>query len=162
MVELDLKIRHNPETSRHTFSHFGPSQRSLRLLRETSIRQTLAVVDLTRAGLFPLPVSKPTHQVNPPPNLAGCPLGRVPARAPQHSLRRLRETSFDQTLVAVGSARSGLVPLQFSKRSSHGLVADLATIGPADDECVRRYVCQHRGDRYTDSACASGGETADC
>ena len=34
---VDGESRHSPETSRHTFSHFGPSQHSLRLLRETSL-----------------------------------------------------------------------------------------------------------------------------
>ena len=32
-----VRQRHSPETSRYTFSHFGPSQHSLRLLRETSL-----------------------------------------------------------------------------------------------------------------------------
>ena len=52
---------HNPETSRHTFSHFGPSQHSLRLLRETSLGQTLAATGLTRVGMSPLAFPEPKH-----------------------------------------------------------------------------------------------------
>ena len=71
-------VRHSPETSRHTFSHFGPSQHSLRLLRETSLGKTLAATGLTRVGLVLLRFSKPKHQ--PTTNPGSGPLG-PPARA---------------------------------------------------------------------------------
>ena len=41
------------------FSHLGPSQHSLRPLRETSLGKTLAAVGPTRAGLLPLRFSTP-------------------------------------------------------------------------------------------------------
>ena len=72
--------RLSPETSRHTFSHLGPSQ---------------------------------------------------------HSLRLLQETSFGQTLAAVGSTPAGLLLLRFSKPGAHGLAADLATGGPTGPPWIR-------------------------
>ena len=56
--------------------------------------------------------------------------GRPPARAAQHSLRLLPESSFGKTLAATGSTRLVPPPLQFSKPGAHGLAADLATGGP--------------------------------
>ena len=42
----------------------------------------------------------------------------------QHSLRLLQETSFGQTLAAVGSTRAVLLLMQFAKPGAHGLAAE--------------------------------------
>ena len=107
------------------FFSFGPSQHSLRLLLETSLGKTLTAVGSTRAGLLRMPFSKPKHQSTTNPGS-----GRRPGRASQHSLRLLQETSFGQTLAAVGSTRAELLLMPFSKPGAHGLAADLATGGP--------------------------------
>ena len=79
-----------------------------------SLSKTLVAVGSTRAGLVPLRFPKPKHQPTTNP-------GSAPARAAQHSLRLLQETSLGKAL--------GLATRRLSNPGAHALAADLATGG---------------------------------